>query len=203
MWKARITAKTLIQLLAKKKKETTHSHHPWLQKFYLQCHHLQIKIDDFAVRKFLWLHSHRFLIILLMLYFLIWHPGLGLRPLPQPFQHTNSFTPSINTTPSGIEMMRMSATTGRLEIIRPGKKIRSYLASSWNIEPGVYVATSHSSIQNHSIQIQEKNTKITAWLLEAGHHTGTNSGDPFITFDEANWAIIYPYLQQNIPLVVR
>lgn len=201
MWKAGITAKMLIRLLANKKSVSSVSHSKW-DKIHLWIQWLFTIGENFADKKFLWLHNNRSLVILLIIYFLVWHPGLGFRSLPETMNQSYNSQPILISSTSPVEL-KFNLITGCLEIIRPNQKVYHCFAMNWNVAPGNYMLSKYLN-QNtkYLISMQEQSSQAILMITEASQNPIINNNFSYITFDEISWPTLYPYLQQNNLLII-
>ncbi len=211
MWKETITARVIIKLLLQQKQHQQTQKEQTRFKIFLKWLVFCKKIENIFSYPLPYLHNYLIMIILLITFIIIWHPGISSR-----------FIPPNNNIPVEVKVEKKKASSIFLQLDL-SKKILNILYKNkkyvnkddknfYTIGPNFFVNTNIISKEQFFItKIEKKQNHWIAYFRDEkekmlpiilGTHIPTTSQEFFIIVDEEYWNILYPYLKIGMLLVI-
>ncbi len=165
-------------------------------------------LEYFLNQKWKWLHTYHTFGILLLLYFLLWHPGWGIRSLPE----NQSILEAKKLLPLKAELavrnwtqVQIHTKQSTISLIRRNRVISLYSAYMPALQPGNYVVTAmewYGSQQTMVVVIGTYLLDIDRKILLKDRCLQAPSTQTCVELDQAAWEQIYPYVTLGTPVLI-
>lgn len=195
-----LPTKIILQLLARQKKNTEERPcNVILRNLWARCRWL----PKIAYGGFQYAHRHQF-VFLSCLFFLLWHPGISSRTLPEGPSAQKGNPAVIPSRPAVYPVEKVALevrTTGWILLYMGTQRVAAYPASVASLPKGQYC------IRNLSTEEGETKAYVAGPLISQpavfSAKDRREEAGPCVKLDRDYWEILYPYLRPGGPVVVK